>query len=186
MKDYFKFLKFRNSLLGWIVLAAVIIAGAGTVVIFKVNFQHPAYCSAQQVTGTAFLQGETGYEVGNLILKNISSTPCRLPYRPIVAILSHGKTLTLDQASMSIFEQKTTRSTPLSVLNPQSRTVVSLMWGNWCSSALNRKSEFKGLLLISFVASTSPLRANLTAADLPRCDWPNQPSTIAIGPFQSS
>ena len=186
MKDFFKFLKFRKSLLSWIVLAAVIIAGASTVVIFKVKFHHPAYCSAQQVTGTAFLQGETGYEVGNLILKNISAKPCRLPYRPTLAILSHGETLTVAQAAMGIFERKSTRSTPLSVLNPQSRTVVSLMWGNWCSSALNRKSEFKGLLLISLVASTSPLRANLTAAELPRCDWPNQPSTMAVGPFQSS
>ena len=178
--------KFKLSIVQWVALIAIIFVGVSAVVFVKNKVDRLPFCSGQQLTGSAFLQGETGYEVGNLNLRNISAKKCRLPYRANVVIVSNGQTLDVPQATMSTYGTEPSQSNLLKVLNPKERAVVALMWGNWCSSQLNRKSSFKGLLLVSLDASSSPLRANLTAAELPRCDYPKQPSTLGVGAFQSS
>jgi len=142
-------------------------------------------CSTRNLSGSASLQGENGYRVGNLTIENNGSTPCRLPTRPSVVLVWHGAALTIHQIVMAGEQSRLVGGTPISVLPPHAKTSVALAWGNWCQTLPSISSPLSGSLLVSLSRTTRPVRIRVKNFQPARCDWPLKPSTLQVGRFRS-
>ena len=142
-------------------------------------------CSARNLSGSALLQGETGYQVGILTLENNGLKPCRLPTRPSVDLVWHGVALAIHQLSMTDDQSRSFGGAALSVLKSHAKSAVGLAWHNWCQTLPPKTSPFSGSLLVSLSRSSSPLRINMKNIHTARCDLPREQSTLAVGRFRS-
>lgn len=142
-------------------------------------------CSTLNLSGSASLQGETGYQVGILTLENHGLKPCRLPTRPSVILVWHGVALAIHQLSMTEDQSRSFGGAALSVLKPHAKSAVGLAWHNWCQTLPPKTSPFSGSLLVSLSRSSSPLRINMKNIHPARCDISREQSTLAVGRFRS-
>jgi len=143
-------------------------------------------CSTRNLSGSASLQGENGYRVGNLTIENNGSTPCRLPTRPSVVLVWHGVALAIHQKVMDDEQSRLIGGITISVLPPHAKTSVALAWGNWCQTLPSKTYLPSGSLLVSLSRTTSPVRISVKNFLPARCDWPLKPSTLEVGRFRSS
>lgn len=141
-------------------------------------------CSTRNLSGSASLQGETGYQVGILTLENIGLKSCRLPTRPSVVLVWHGVTLAIHQLSMTDAQSRSFGGAALSVLKPRAKSAVGLAWHNWCQTLPPKTSPFNGSLLVSLSRSSPPVRINVKNIHPARCDLPREQSTLAVGRFR--
>ena len=142
-------------------------------------------CSMRNLSGSASLQGENGYRVGNLTIENNGSKPCRLPTRPSVVLVWNGAALAIYQIVMTDEQSRLVGGTPISVLRSHAMATVALTWGNWCQLLPSKTSPIRGSLLVSLSRSSSPIRIGLKNFLPARCDWPLEPSTLEVGSFRS-
>jgi len=142
-------------------------------------------CSTRNLSGSASLQGENGYRVGNLTIENNGSTPCRLPTRPSVVLVWHGVALAIHQKVMDDEQSRLVGGTPISVLQPHAMAAVALAWGNWCQTLPSKIPPTGGSLLVSLSRSSSPVRINIKNFLPARCDLPAELSSLAVGRFRS-
>jgi len=142
-------------------------------------------CSTRNLSGSASLQGENGYRVGNLTIENNGSTPCRLPTRPSVVLVWHGVALAIHQKVMDDEQSRLVGGTPVSVLQPHAMAAVALAWGNWCKTLPSKTYPPSGSLLVSLSRTTSPVRISVKNFLPARYDWSLKPSTLEVGRFRS-
>lgn len=142
-------------------------------------------CTTHDLIGTASLQGETGYQVGILMLENKRLKSCRLPTRLSVKVVWHGKVLAIHQISMADEQSRSFGTTALSVLKPHAKSAVGLMWHNWCHTLPLRISPSSELLIVTLSHSSSQLKINMKNLHPARCDLPSEHSTLAVGRFRT-
>lgn len=140
-------------------------------------------CKASQLSGTASWQGATGAMAGPVILINTSSTPCTLQGSPKLEILdAQGQPLDINAMPMQ------TNPTPAQItLQPKDKARVMFFWRNWCKQGSLGKLSVRVTLPDNggqVVAPVQPLGPG-TEPLTPRCDAPNQPSTLSIGIFEA-
>lgn len=142
---------------------------------------HPplaAPCRAGDLHAHPFLQGATGSLVGGVDLRNAGTRACSLLGWPTASFAGGGATTERWQV-----KRLTASPTPLDVLadppgslralQPGKSAGVSLFWSNWCGAP-------PGALVLRLSSGTS---VSVPAAQAPRCDAPQYPSTLSVGPF---
>lgn len=145
-------------------------------------------CRASNLRAQLFLQGATGSLVGGVDLRNVGSKPCALLGWPTVSFSGAAAATTQWQAkklASSPAPPDVLADPPgsLRALAPGKSATVSLFWSNWCGLATDPAGA----------AGTPPEAVALALADgtsisvpvnkAPRCDAPQDPSTISVGPF---
>jgi hypothetical protein len=169
----------------WIATAAFIaIVMAGSIVIANSRnaISRVDLCSTRSLSGSAWLQGETGVQVGILTIENNGPTTCRLPTRPSVELDWPGGVLAIHQMPMPDDQSKSFGGASLTRLAPHAKAAVGLAWYNWCHSGPPRSGPFRGSLLVGL--SSSPLRIEMKFAEAARCDSPLKQSTLSVGRFR--
>lgn len=140
-------------------------------------------CKAEQLSGTAAWQGATGSMAGPVMLTNTSSTPCTLQGSPKLEILdAQGQPLELKDTLMS-----SNQESKQVVLQPKDKARVMLVWRNWCKQGSLGNLSVRVTLpdnggqVVAPVQDLGPRTVPLT----PRCDAPDQPSTLSVGVFEA-
>ena len=145
-------------------------------------------CRAEHLRAQLLLQGATGSLVGGVDLLNAGAGPCSLLGRPTVAFT--GPAAAVEPVQV---ERVAASPTPLDVLadppgslralQPGKSAEVSLFWSNWCGpgAAPTGASGTPPEALALGLASGTTVDIPLTRA--PRCDDPQSPSTLSVGPF---
>jgi hypothetical protein len=127
-----------------------------------------------------FLQGATGSLVGGVALRNVGTRPCSLLGWPAVSFTglgAAGEKWNVKKLAASPAPPDVLADPPgsLRALRPGKSASVSLFWSNWCGPA-GRKPAL-ALRLASGTTISIPL------PHAPRCDAPQYPSTLTVGPF---
>ena len=170
----------------WVVTAsfiAIVAAGSIAFVNSRNDMSRVDLCSVHSLSGSAWLQGETGYQVGILTVENNGPTSCRLPTRPSVLLEWRGSVLAIHQIPMPDEQSQGFGGASLAVLGPHDKAEVGLVWHNWCHPGPPRSGPFSGSLLVEL--SSSPLRIDMKFPEAARCDLPLEQSTLSIGRFRS-
>jgi hypothetical protein len=152
---------------------------------------HPplaAPCRARNLRAHLFLQGATGSLVGGVNLVNTGSRPCSLLGWPTVSLA--GSATAGEQwrvkrlaASPSPVEAIADPPGSLQALRPGKAAGTAIVWSNWCgpgSTPAGSPGVPPTKLLLGLMSGTT-IAIPLTHA--PRCDQPNDPSTVSVGPF---
>ena len=142
-------------------------------------------CSTRNLSGSATLQGESGYQVGTVTLENNGLKPCHLPIRPLATIIRRGLALNIHQIPMPDDQSQSFGGTALAVPVPHAKTAIGLSWHNWCQTLPLKTSSSSGSLVVSLSHSSSPVRINIKNIHPARCDLPGKQSTLAVGRFRS-
>jgi hypothetical protein len=148
-------------------------------------------CRASDLHAHLFLQGATGSLVGGVELLNAGTRPCSLLGRPTVSFTGAA-------AAAERWQAKKLAASPappdvvadppgsLRALRPGKSASVVLFWSNWCgpgavpTGASGATPDAVALGLASGTTIAIPL------AHAPRCDAPQDPSIISVGPFTPS
>jgi Domain of unknown function (DUF4232) len=145
-------------------------------------------CRAGELRAQLFLQGATGSLAGGVNLMNVGSTPCSLLGRPTVSFTGAAA------ASVQLTVNKMARSPAppdvladprgsLRALAPGKSASVSLWWSNWCgpgSTPTGSPGAVPDGLELVFAGWTSLV---VPLGQAPRCDAPQYPSSLTVGPF---
>jgi hypothetical protein len=145
-------------------------------------------CRAHDLRAQLFLQGATGSLVGGVDLRNVGKAPCALLGWPRVSFTGAGTATThwqVKKLAASPAPPDVLADPPgsLRALRPGKTASVSLFWSNWCgpgaqpTGASGTPPEGIAVGLSSGTTITVPL----TRA--PRCDAPQDPSIVSVGPF---
>jgi hypothetical protein len=76
-------------------------------------------------------------------------------------------------------------SSIVTLLKPQAKSQVSLIWHNWCRPLPSPVGSFKGTFIVYLAHSSAPLRINMTIAEVARCNCPLEAATLIVGHFRS-
>lgn len=145
-------------------------------------------CRAADLRPQLYLQGATGSLVGGVDLRNVGRAPCAVLGWPRVSFTGAAAASTQWQVrklAASPVPLDVLADTPgsLRALRPGKTATVSLFWSNWCgpgaqpTGASGTPPDGIALSLASGTTVTVPL----TRA--PRCDAPQAPSLVSVGPF---
>jgi hypothetical protein len=145
-------------------------------------------CAARAVRARLFLQGATGSLVGGVDLINAGPRPCALLGRPTISFTGAAATTTrveVKELPRSPEPPDVLADPPgsLRALAPGKSASVSLWWSNWCgpgSVPTGSPGAPPSGLELTLPGGTS-LVVPLTQA--PRCDAPQDPSLVSVGPF---
>lgn len=141
---------------------------------------HPpltASCRASALRAHLFLQGATGSLVGGVTLLNAGRRPCSLLGRPAVSLGDPARTrVRVKRLAASAAPPDVLADPPgsLRALRPGKSASVTLYWSNWCGP----RPRALHLALASRTTVSIPL------ANAPRCDAPQDVSTLSVGPFE--
>ena len=183
-------------LLGTVVLLAARASSAASVVPWvdkrpaRPAAQPPlaAPCRARSVRVRLFLQGATGSLVGGFSLTNVGASACSLLGWPRVAFTGGSavsarwrvKRMARQSVSLDVLADP---PGSLRALAPGKAASVVLFWSNWCAAGNpgggNLPAPPTGLR-VGFASVTSML---VPLAQAPRCDQPQNPSTLSVAPF---
>jgi uncharacterized protein DUF4232 len=142
---------------------------------------HPplaAPCLASALHARLFLQGATGSLVGGVTLLNAGTRPCALVGRPAVSFGAPAaarakwrvKRLAASTAPPDVLADP---PGSLRALRPGKSASVTVYWSNWCGPPPRA-------LRLALASGTT---IAIALARAPRCDAPQAPSTVAVGPF---
>ncbi len=147
-----------------------------------------APCRARELHAHLFLQGATGSLVGGVNLLNAGKSACSLLGWPAVSFTGAAaarerwrvKKLAASPAPVDILADP---AGSLRALKPGKSATVSVFWSNWCGPGA-QPTGGPGTppdALALHLASRTTIHVPLFHA--PRCDAPQYPSTITVGPF---
>jgi hypothetical protein len=145
-------------------------------------------CRAGDLRTRLFLQGATGSLVGGVDFRNAGPSSCSLVGHPTVSLVGaaaaqekwHAHLLAASPAPPDVLADP---PGSLRALAPGKSASVALFWSNWCGpGATPTGSPGTPPDALTFgLASGTTVVVPLTAA--PRCDAPQDPSTLSVGPF---
>lgn len=151
---------------------------------------HPplaAPCRARDLRARLSLQGATGSLVGGVTLRNAGAHACALVGRPSVSFtgVPPGARWTVEKLAAQAAPPEALADPPgsLRALRPGKSASVSLWWSNWCD-ATSKPASGPGTppkALALGLPGGSAVLVPVTGA--PRCDVPQQPSRVSVGPF---
>jgi hypothetical protein len=152
---------------------------------------HPplaAPCRADQLHAHLFLQGATGSLVGGVDLTNAGSSPCSLRGWPRVSFTGAAAATTRSRIKRiaRLPVPPDVIADPrgsMRALGPGKSAHVSLVWSNWCgpgSQPAGGSGTPPAGIRIGFASGTSLV---VPVAHAPRCDAPEDPSTLSVRPF---
>jgi hypothetical protein len=145
-------------------------------------------CAADALRAHLTLQGATGSLVGGVSLLNDGSAPCSLSGWPTVSFTGNAAAAT----RVKINDLAHT-ATPIDVLADPLGSLralargksagVTLWWSNWCGPGATPTGS-SGTpptgIKFSFASGTSLV---VPLGQAPRCDQPQSPSLLSVGPF---
>jgi len=145
-------------------------------------------CRAGELAAQLALNGATGSLVGDVELRNAGTTPCALLGHPTISFTgaaARQETWRVRELAASPAPPDVLADPPGSLrsLAPGKAASVALFWSNWCgpgatpTGSPGASPDALTLRLPSGTTLTVPL------SKAPRCDAPQDPSTISVGPF---
>jgi hypothetical protein len=145
-------------------------------------------CRGSVLRARLFLQGATGSLVGGVNLLNAGSAPCSLLGWPAVSFTGAAASTTplqVKELPRSPVPLDVLADPPgsLRALAPGKSASVSLWWSNWCgpgsvpTGSPGTPPDGIDLALAGGTSVVVPL------AQAPRCDAPQSPSLLSVGPF---
>jgi hypothetical protein len=145
-------------------------------------------CRASDLHAHLFMQGATGSLVGGVELRNAGARPCSLLGWPTVSFAGGGATgerwqvkkLAASRAPLDVLADP---PGSLRALQPGKSAGVSLFWSNWCgpgATPTGSGGALPGSIVLRLASGTS---ISIPVAHAPRCDAPQVPSTLSLGPF---
>jgi Protein of unknown function (DUF4232) len=147
-------------------------------------------CGTTDLTGSGRFQGATGSLAGGLSLVNNASTACVLPGHPRIQLVdAQGKALPVNEQAAPLCNESrdTSACVPRSmvVVQPGQEARARLVWQNWCGPMPDGPITLE----MSLLEPEGPLSVVLEPAgaplvDTPRCDTPDSPSTLLVGPLE--
>jgi Protein of unknown function (DUF4232) len=149
-------------------------------------------CTATDLSLAAHWQGATGSLAGALRLDVTAPTGCALPGQLQVELVDgQGQSLPVDEvAAPDLCDDPQGASGCLSQatveVEPGQSALVRFAWQNWCGPP---PSGYVGVEVL-LPSEPQPLSVLITDAsgtssvDTPRCDAPDVPSTLAVGPVE--
>ncbi len=149
-------------------------------------------CPADKLSATAGYQGATGSMAGSIIFTNMGTQACSLHGTAGVKILdSSGHEMATKQTTMSLdgSDQPVT-------LAPGGQAYLFFQWFNWCpagSAVTSAASPVAGgvSFQVTLPGSQGSIMAAASGPDgppatlLPRCDAPDQSSSLSVGTFKA-
>ena len=147
-------------------------------------------CSATDLSLAGRWQGGTGSLAGGLRLDVTAPTSCALPGQLQLELVDgQGQSLSVDEvAAPDLCEDMQSGtgcvSQDMVEVEPGQSALVRVAWQNWCGAP---PSGYVGVEVI-LPSEPLPVSAPMTdafgtsSADTPRCDAPDVPSTLAVGP----
>jgi len=169
------------------VFAAVLVASAVPVIPWRPERPAPVPepplakpCNASMLRGKLFLQGATGSLVGGATLTNVGPGRCSLRGRVTVQFSGGSAdttrwTVRAGRAQPRDPSAVYDRDSSLRSLAPGRGADVHIWWSNWCSG------QPPDALIVDLPHGRGELE--LPVGRAPRCDGPNDPSTIVVGPL---
>jgi hypothetical protein len=145
-------------------------------------------CTAEDLHAHLFLQGATGSLVGGVALLNAGALPCSLLGFPMVAFSGAA-------AQSEKWQVKKLASSPppldvvadppgsLRALAPGKSAGFELFWSNWCGPGATPTGASGALPDTLMLQLPSHTTIAVPVAHAPRCDAPQYPSVVSIGPF---
>ena len=145
-------------------------------------------CRAGDLHAHLFLQGATGSLVGGVDLLNAGARACSLLGWPTVSFTGPptGARWTVKRLAAPLAPPDELADPPgsLRALQPGKSATVSLWWSNWCdatSTPAGGPGKFPQALELGLASGTAVV---VPVAGAPRCDAPQDPSLVSIGPFE--
>ena len=147
-----------------------------------------APCRAASLRAHLFLQGATGSLAGGVSLRNAGARPCALLGRPVVSFAGGAATVT----KWEVKPLPPTQVTPdvladplgsLRALEPGKSAAITVFWSNWCGPHAIPTGDPGQLPATLDLGLASGTTVAIRIANAPRCDAPQDPSTIAVTPF---
>jgi hypothetical protein len=145
---------------------------------------------------SAYWQGATGGLAGAIVLMNTGSTSCSMSGRPGVQVVdATGAILPITEIPGRALCELRYAAQPCSPgssleLQPGGKAMSSLLWGNWCREELPQPPLDLVITLPTDQANSLDTvvqdAAGNPVGDTARCNEPQEPSEIAVGPFESS
>ncbi len=147
-----------------------------------------APCASDRLeAGRASFDGAGGSLAGGLPLRDAGPDPCRLEGHPGVAVLDRaGRALRITAVASTDIARPVDLdprvALPAEHADAAVRGLASLflVWSNWCGPADTRLGS-----LALTMEDGGVIRVPMEAASLPRCDSPQDRSTISVGPFEA-
>jgi hypothetical protein len=135
-------------------------------------------CRASQLRPSLQLQGATGSQLGRISFQVVGPGRCSLFGRPRVSFVASPSSVRLRVVPISPLTPSAEILPPrtLTALRRGSHVVVDLHWLNWCAGA-----GPAGLVVTLPVRGTGRFR--LEVPGRARCDAPDEPSVLRVGPF---
>jgi len=141
---------------------------------------------------TARWQGATGALAGGLRLEVTAATGCALPGQLQINLVDTlGEAMLADEVATSTLcddPQSTTAclSQPPVEVEPGQSALVRFIWRNWCGPQPSGSIGLEVTLPAEPLPVSAPIvdAAGTPTMDTPRCDAPDAPSTLAVGPVQ--
>jgi Protein of unknown function (DUF4232) len=149
-------------------------------------------CAAADLAGTARWQGATGSLAGGLSLVNTGSSACALPGNAQLELVdAQGEVLptTQQQAPDLCQAPQDTAGCPSHttvVVQSGEHATLRFVWQNWCGEPP------VGPIALDVMFPTQPNPLSVPVVDpagkpstaAPRCNAPDSPSTLALGPVE--
>ena len=146
-------------------------------------------CRASALHAQLFLQGATGSLVGGVSLRNVGRGACSLLGWPAVSFVGAAAAAAKWRVMRAAAQPQridllADPPGSLRALEPGKSVGVTLWWSNWCGPA-SRPASGPGAppkaLVLSLAGKTT---IRIPVAHAPRCDQPQAPSTLSVGPYQ--
>ncbi len=147
-----------------------------------------ARCQARDIRAHLFLQGATGSLVGGVSLVNAGVRPCSLVGWPTVTFAgpaASGEKWRVKRLAASPSPPEAISDPPgsLRALLPGKTAATAIFWSNWCgpgSTPAGSPGAFPTKLILGLPGGAT---IGIPLAHAPRCDQPDDPSTVSVGPF---
>jgi Protein of unknown function (DUF4232) len=149
-------------------------------------------CSADDLDLSARWQRATGALAGGLRLEVTAATSCALPAQLQIALVdAQGQGMLVDEVAAPTLCDDTQSSNgclsqPTVEVEPGHSALVRFIWRNWCGPPPSGSVGLEVTLADEPALLSAPIVdvAGTLSTDTPRCDAPDAPSTLAVGPVQ--
>jgi len=140
-------------------------------------------CATDDLSGVVAWQGATGSLAGSLRLTNVGNRACVIGELPLVFGLVDGQGQRLS-VEASVAPGEVARLSPPVVLQPGEQVSEQIVWRNWCGGDVQAPLAVqvvqKGVAGTAIANVGDPAFGNKVMT--PRCDAPDQASTLSVGP----
>jgi hypothetical protein len=145
-----------------------------------------AACTSGQLRAVGTLEGAAGSREGAVALTNLSDQTCTVRGTPLITLLDEnldpitdGVTFDPSPPQWEADAQPEPEGWPVVTVAPGDVASVRIRWSNWCP-----QGSVPPLWRMEVPGGGTVDVLGLDAAEPPPCNGPDQPSTIAVGPFE--